>query len=120
MRGYLDDDSASALLARLLRLAGHDVQLPVDVGLAARPDPVHLTKAVHERRVFITKNYCDFEDLHDLILEAQGHHPGILVVRHENNPKKDLSAAGIVRALEKLTAAGILLTKQFVILNHWR
>jgi hypothetical protein len=28
MRLYLDDDSAAALLARLLRQAGHDVRVP--------------------------------------------------------------------------------------------
>jgi hypothetical protein len=32
MRLYLDDDSASLLLARLLRQAGHDVQVPGGAG----------------------------------------------------------------------------------------
>src|SRR5438132_13990265 len=34
MRLYLDDDSASKLLAGLLRKAAHDVQTPADVGTA--------------------------------------------------------------------------------------
>ena len=34
MRIYLDDNTASALLVRLLQKAGHDVQAPADVGLA--------------------------------------------------------------------------------------
>jgi hypothetical protein len=34
MRLYLDDDSASLLLARLLRQTGHDVCVPSDVGMA--------------------------------------------------------------------------------------
>jgi hypothetical protein len=33
MRLYLDDDSASALLTRLLRQAGHDVRVPSEVGM---------------------------------------------------------------------------------------
>ena len=36
MRLYLDDDTAFPLLARLLRQAGHDVELPADAGLAMR------------------------------------------------------------------------------------
>jgi hypothetical protein len=32
MKLYLDDDTASALLAHLLKKAAHDVQLPSDVG----------------------------------------------------------------------------------------
>lgn len=34
MKLYLDDDSASPLLAKLLGQAGHDVQSPADVGLS--------------------------------------------------------------------------------------
>lgn len=41
MRLYLDDDIASALLAKLLRQAIHDVQLPLEAGMAGAPDPVH-------------------------------------------------------------------------------
>jgi hypothetical protein len=36
MKLYLDDDSASKLLAILLTQAGHDVQIPKDVGLAGK------------------------------------------------------------------------------------
>jgi hypothetical protein len=38
MRLYLDDDSASALLTRLLRYARHDVLLPVDASLSGADD----------------------------------------------------------------------------------
>ena len=33
MKLYLDDDTASPLLAKLLRKAGHDVQIPSEVAL---------------------------------------------------------------------------------------
>ena len=38
---------------------------------------------------------------------AGGHHPGVLVVRQDNNPKRDLDAKGIVRALRKLIKSGV-------------
>jgi hypothetical protein len=51
---------------------------------------------------------------------AQGHHPGIFVVRKDNNPKRDLNDAGIVRAIHKLLAAGVPIADQFHIPNQWR
>jgi hypothetical protein len=39
MRLYLDDDSASVLLTRLLRRAGHDVRLHSEVTMAGEDDP---------------------------------------------------------------------------------
>jgi hypothetical protein len=120
MRLYLDDDSASSLLTRLLHQEGHDVQCPVDVGLSGEDDAVHLTQAAREVRVFVTGNYRDFRNLHNLIMQVKGHHCGILVIRRDNDPKRDLNAAGIVRAIRNLVAAGIPLDDQYVILNHWR
>ena len=38
MKLYLDDDTASPLLAKLLRNAAHDVQMPGEVGMAGAPD----------------------------------------------------------------------------------
>jgi hypothetical protein len=117
---YLDDDSASALLVRLLGRAGHDVRLPVDIGVGGANDAVHLTHAVLQDRVLLSHNHNDFEELHNLVVAVRGHHPGILVVRKDNNPRKDLDEKGIVRALAKLLAAGVQLTDHFYVLNHWR
>jgi predicted nuclease of predicted toxin-antitoxin system len=120
MRLYLDDDTASTLLANLLRKAGHDVQVPSDVGMAGARDPVHLTHAIQDDRVCITKNHDDFWILHNLIKQAQGHHPGIFVVRQDNDPSRDLTAKGIVSAIRKLDAAGVPIQGEFSVLNHWR
>jgi predicted nuclease of predicted toxin-antitoxin system len=120
MRLYLDDDSASALLTKLLRNAGHDVQLPSDIGAVGAPDPLHLTSSIANDRVCLTKNHDDFWLLHNLIQQAQGQYPGILVVRHDNDPSRDLTAKGIVSAIRKLEAAGVPIENQLVILNHWR
>jgi predicted nuclease of predicted toxin-antitoxin system len=120
MRIYLDDDCASRLLIGQLRGAGHDFQAPADVGLSGQDDAVHFRQAVREQRVVMTRNYRDFKNLHDLVIDAQGHHPGILVIRKDNDPKRDLKVSGIVRAIANLLAAGIGLADQYVTLNHWR
>jgi predicted nuclease of predicted toxin-antitoxin system len=120
MNLYLDDDAASALLARLLRNARHDVQVPADVGLAGRSDAVHLAHAIREGRVCLSRNYRDFEELHLLVLQAQGHHPGILLVRRDNDPKRNLSARDIVRAVRNLEAANVPLADQCYVLNPWQ
>jgi uncharacterized protein DUF5615 len=116
MKLYLDDDCAS----RFLRQAGHQVELPIEAELSGASDPVHLTHAVREGSRLLTANFVDFQELHDLIRQAGGHHSGILIVRRDNNPKRDLSPRGIVRAIAKLEAAELSLEDQFVILNQWR
>jgi predicted nuclease of predicted toxin-antitoxin system len=120
MKLYLDDNVASAILAGLLRQAGHDVQVPADVGLTHEDDAVHLAHAINEGRVAISEDHDDFGNLHHLILCAQGHHPGIWVVRRDNNPKRDLKPSGIVRAIAKLTMAGVPILDNFHVLNQWR
>jgi hypothetical protein len=120
MRLYLDDDSADALLVTLLRQAGHDVQVPADVGMVGEFDSVHLTQAVREDRVLLSRNHDDFENLHDLIMQVQGHYPGLFIVRRDNDPSRDLKPAGIVRAIRNFLAAGVPIRDQFHILNHWR
>jgi predicted nuclease of predicted toxin-antitoxin system len=120
MNLYLDDDMKNPLLAQYLRQAGHDVQMPADAGLDSAEDPEHLTYTIKVDRVLLTGNHGDFEMLHNLIGQARGHHPGILVVRRDNDPSRDLTLKGIVRALTKLVAAGIPVADQCVVLNHWR
>lgn len=120
MKLYLDDDSARSLLVRFLTQAGHDVLAPADIGMSGAEDPVHLTCAIRESRVLLTGNHDDFEDLHDLMMQGQGHHPGILVIRRDNDPRRDLTPRGIVHAIAKLLAANVPIADQFIILNHWR
>src|SRR6516164_9612618 len=107
MRFHLDDDIASPLLAKLLRKAGHDVLMPADVGMSGAPDPVHLTRAITDGRVCVTKNHDDFWIFHNLIKQSQGHHSGIFVVRQDNDPRRDMTAKGIVNAFRKMEAASV-------------
>jgi hypothetical protein len=120
MRIYLDEDLSSALLIRLLRKAGHDVENPASVGLLGRSDPVQLTFAIHENRVSLTANYDDYNELHLLVEEAHGNHPGILVVRREHDSTRNLTPNGIVAAIRKLETAGVPIANEYIVLNHWR
>ena len=120
MRIYLDDNIASPLLRKLLNKAGHDVQLPSDVGMAGKLDALHLAHSIADDRVCLTSDHDDYVALQFLIKEAQGHHPGILVVRYDNDPTRDLTPKGIVGAIRKLEAGGVPMPNEYVILNHWR
>lgn len=116
----LDDDSIAPVLIAMLRKAGHDVRVPADFGLAGSVDPIHLRRAIREKRVFLTGNHDDFELLHLLVRESQGDHPGIFVVRKDNDASRDLSPRGIVVAIGKFAASGLDVQNDFVVLNHWR
>jgi hypothetical protein len=118
MNLYLDDDSAKGLLAVLLRKAGHRVVLPSDVGLAGASDPRH--HAVQQDLVLLSKNYKDFLDLHDLVRATRGQHAGLLVVRSDNDPSRDMKDRDIVRAIANLERTGVPTANEFRILNHWR
>lgn len=120
MRLYLDDDSVGTLLVRLLMHAGHDTKLPQDVGLVGRSDPVHFRYSIRANRTLLSANHDDFEELHDLVLEAGGTHPGILIVRWDNDRRRDLTPRGIVTAIGNLLASNVPVESQFVILNQWR
>ena len=120
MRIYLDEDLSSGLLATLLQKAGHDVSTPTATGTLGEADAVQLTCAIHEQRACVSGNYDDFEELHLLIAEAQGRHFGIMVVRSDNDPTRDLTPKGIVAALRKLEAAGVPVENEYIVLNQWR
>lgn len=120
MRIYLDEDLASGLLANLLQKAGHDISTPTAAGTRGKTDAVQLTCAIHERRACLSRNYKDFEELHLLITEAQGHHFGIMIVRRENDPTRDLTPKGIVAALRKMEAASVPINNEYIVLNQWR
>jgi hypothetical protein len=106
MNLYLDDDSAKASLVRLLRKVGHQVVIPLDAGISGEWDARHLMRAVKHGLVLLTKNHDDFEDL-DLLVHITGSkHPGLLVVRSDNDPSRDMKDGDIARALSNLQRAG--------------
>jgi hypothetical protein len=120
MHLYLDDDSVRSVLIRRLAAAGHDILIPADIGIAGQEDATHMMCAIRTGRVLLTHNHDDFALLHDLVLLAGGHHSGILVVRRDNDPTRDMSPGAIVRAIQNLVASEVMIRDSFNILNHWR
>ena len=120
MRIYVDEDLASGLLIQLLQKASHDVLAPAAIGMLGRSDAVQFTFAIHENRVTLSANYDDFDELHRLLQEANGNHPGIVVVRRDNDPTRNLTSKGIVAAIRKLEAAAVPIADEYIVLNHWR
>jgi predicted nuclease of predicted toxin-antitoxin system len=94
MRILIDENMGSRRLAARLQASGHDVVLAGDVGLLSVTDARVLAWAIGDHRPVLTRDYEDFAELHDLVLASGGHHPGILVVRFDNDPR--------------------------LVLNHWR
>jgi len=117
---YLDDDSASRQLSQVLRNAGHHVSTPADLGTFGAPDPVHLTRAIRDDRVFLTRNARDFTLLHDLVRASGGGHPGILLLHLDNDPTRDLTPRGIATAIARIEATGVPISNELHLLNHWR
>ena len=116
----IDEDTSSEILIRQLRQAGHDVLTAADANAIGEMDAPQLTRAISSSRAFLSKNHDDFRDLHLLIMAAGGKHPGILIIRQDNDPSRDMTPKGMVNAVAKLESSGFELANQFVILNHWR
>ena len=107
-------------LIRRLNDEHYDVLIPRAAGTAGDPDPVHFMCAIRTNRATVTRDHDDFKLLHDLVLLAGGHHPGILVIRHDKDPARDMSPGAIVRALHNLLASSVAIPDALHILNHWR
>jgi predicted nuclease of predicted toxin-antitoxin system len=120
MKVYLDDNLVAKSLGAMLTKGGHHVVRSNDVGLSGATDPKHLAHAIRTGLVALTSDWQDFEDLHELVLAAGGTHPGIVVVRFDNDPTRDLKPKQIVKALGKLERSGAPLLNQLIVLNQWR
>jgi predicted nuclease of predicted toxin-antitoxin system len=120
MNLYLDDDSADRRLVMMLVDAGHQVVVPADVQLSGASDAKHLIYAMRQSCILLTRNHDDFLDLHEVVQTARGTHPGILIVRLDNDPSRDMTRRQIVTAISRLESAGVPFANQVYILNHWR
>lgn len=117
MKLYLDDDSAKRSLVAILVKAAHEVTIPSDVGLAGASDPRHLSYTVQQELVLLTRNHDDFDDLHNLVHITGGQHAGIIVVRFDNNPTRDMKDQDIVRAIANLERVGVPIASELHILT---
>jgi hypothetical protein len=100
--------------------AGHRVVTPASVGLSGADDAEHLLHAVRQSLVLLTRNHDDYRVLHLLVLATGGRHPGMFVVRRDNDPTRDMKDRDIVRAIANLEAAGVPIENELHVLNHWR
>jgi len=76
--------------------------------------------AIRTGRVLFTHDHEDFTRLHELVLLSGGHHPGILIVRRDNDPTRTMSPGAIVRAIHNLTGSNVLIADVVHVLNYWR
>ncbi len=120
MNLYLEDNQLDASLVSMLRRDGHTVVRPGDAGLRGASDVRHLEYAIRADLAVLTADSTDFRDLHDLVLTSGGKHPGVLVVRFDNDPKRDMQPKHIARAVANLERSGAPIANQVTVLNHWR
>ena len=117
---YLDDDSCANVLIAMLRKAGHEVLVPAEIGMSGSHDAVHLLRSIREHRTILTKNYIDFDPLHKLVIGCGGGHSGVVVIRHDDDPRKKMKYKNIVAALAKVEQAYADLKNELITLNDWR
>ncbi|MGZ3472475.1 MAG: DUF5615 family PIN-like protein [Isosphaeraceae bacterium] len=120
MRSLVDENLSSPRPASPLRAQGHDPVLASDVGLLSVTDARVLIFAIAQALPVLTRDSEDFEDLHDLVMAAVGHHPGILIVRFDNDPRHNLTDRGIATAISKLESSGVPIRDRIHVLNQWR
>jgi predicted nuclease of predicted toxin-antitoxin system len=120
MRFLIDENLSSAQLASRLRAQGHDPTLAVDAGLLSVADPRVLIWAINQGVPILTRDSEDFEDLHNLVMAAGGHHPGMLIVRFDADPRHNMSHRQIGVAISKLESSGLPISDQLHVLNQWR
>jgi predicted nuclease of predicted toxin-antitoxin system len=120
MRLLIDENLSSAQLASRLRAQGHDPILAGDAGLMSVSDPRVLVWAINQDLPVLTRDSEDFEDLHSLVMAAGGHHPGMLIVRFDADPRNSMSHRQIGVAITKLESAGVPIPDRIHVLNQWR
>jgi predicted nuclease of predicted toxin-antitoxin system len=120
MRFLIDENMSSPVVASRLRAQGHDPVLARDVGLLSVADARVLIYSIAQSLPVLTRDSGDFEDLHDLVISAAGHHAGILIVRFDNDPRHNLTDRGIATAISKLESSSVPIRDQLHVLNQWR
>jgi predicted nuclease of predicted toxin-antitoxin system len=120
MRFLIDENLCDRSLESRLRAQGHDPILAIDVGLRSVADPRVLIWAIGQGLPVLTQDSKDFEALHDLVMAAGGHYPGLLIVRVDRDPRHNMTDRAIDTTISKLEAAGVPIPDHIHVLNHWR
>jgi predicted nuclease of predicted toxin-antitoxin system len=119
MKLLLDENMSDRRLAARLRAQGHDPNLAADAGLPSVMDARMLSFSIAGALPVLTQDSDDFEDLHDVVIAAAGHHAGILIVRFDNDPRHNLTDRGIATALSKLESSTVPVRDRIHVLNQW-
>jgi predicted nuclease of predicted toxin-antitoxin system len=120
MKFLLDESLNDRRLVARLRIQGHEPILLADLGMISASDARVFSRAIGQDLPVLTRDFEDFTDLHALIMAAGGHHPGVLVVRFDQDPRHNLTDRGIATAIHKLESSGFVLSDRLHVLNHWR
>ena len=90
--------------------------------LVVDPDGLPLALAVlaKESLVGLSVLALAFTELHLLITESGGSHPGIFLVRMDNDRRRDMAPHHIALAIQKVLHSGLAIANQLVTLNQWR
>jgi predicted nuclease of predicted toxin-antitoxin system len=120
MKFLIDENLSNPRLASRLRVQGHDPVLAQDAGLLSVSDARVLIDSISQALPVLTRDSDDFEDLHDLIMAAGGHHAGILIIRFDNDTRHNLTDRGIATAISKLQSSGVPIFDRIHVLNQWR
>jgi predicted nuclease of predicted toxin-antitoxin system len=106
---FLDENLASAAVARQLRAAGHTVYVPQELGLLRASDPTILTEAASRSAVVVTNNIHDFVELHHDHELTGRPHSGIILALRTDPPTMVQRLERAARLLTSASAKGQLL-----------
>jgi hypothetical protein len=120
MRLLIDENMSSPRLASRLRAREHDPVLAQDVGLLSTADARVMIWAIGQALPVLTRNARDFEDMHELIMAASGHHTGLLIVRFDGDPRHNMTEQGIAAAISRLESSGVPIADRLHVLNQWQ
>ena len=111
MRFLIDENMSSPVLASRLRGM-------TQFWLLSVTDAQVMIYSITEGLTVLTQDSEDFEDLHDLVIAAAGHHAGILIVRFDNDPRHNLTDRGIAAAISMLETSSVPIRDQIHVLKH--
>lgn len=110
---YLDDNLDNDYLKNILRNFGFEVISPREIKMRHKKDEEHLKYAIINQALVLTKDK-GFKKLHNKI-----NHRGIIIIRQENNLKKDMKENKIVKALKNIEALKLKLENNLIYLNQF-
>jgi flagellar motility protein MotE (MotC chaperone) len=113
IRLYLDEDSSSIVLARMLRQAGYDVLSALEAGNLEWSDEEQLEFAIAKGRVLYTANQADFARIHHVFADEGRRHFGIIIRSWQRMPPA-LQAAALLELIRTQNADEMMNALEFL------